>query len=50
MEPLNIQHSLSVKLTSDCEKIINDPKLNIQKKGSEISKAVNMYILEWVTN
>ena len=41
MEPLSIQHSLSLKLKSDCEKIINDPKLNIQKKGSEISKAVN---------
>ena len=41
MEPLSIQHSLSLKLKSDCEKIINDPKLNIQTKGSEISKAVN---------
>ena len=41
MEPLSIQHSLSLKQKSDCEKIINDPKLNIQTKGSEISKAVN---------
>ena len=41
MEPLSIQHSLSLKLKSDCEKMINDPKLNIQTKGSEISKAVN---------
>ena len=41
MEPLSIQHSLSLKLKSDCEKIINDPKLNIQTKGREISKAVN---------
>ena len=41
MEPLSIQHSLSLKLKSDCEKIINEPKLNIQTKGSEIWKAVN---------
>ena len=46
MEPLSIQHSLSLKLKSDCEKIINDPKLNIQK----YQKLLIEYIQEWVTN
>ena len=49
MEPLSIQHSLSLKLKSDCEKIINDPKL-IKQKAQKYQKLLIEYIQEWVTN
>ena len=38
---LKQHHSLVANMTLECGKIINDPKLNLQTKGVEISKAVN---------